>query len=86
MNADFFSQLKFNDQGLIPAVLQDYHTRQVLMMAWMNEASLKMTLDTKKATFYSRSRKQLWVKGETSGNVQHVVSVDYDCDGDTLLL
>ena len=86
MNTDFLSKLQFNDQGLIPAVLQDYHTRQVLMMAWMNEASLKMTLDTKKATFYSRSRKQLWVKGETSGNVQHVVSVDYDCDGDTLLL
>ena len=86
MNTDFISEIQFNEQGLVPAVLQDYHTRAVLMMAWMNEEALKLTLETKKATFYSRSRKQLWVKGETSGHYQHVVAMDYDCDGDTLLL
>ncbi|HAZ05488.1 MAG TPA: phosphoribosyl-AMP cyclohydrolase, partial [Acetobacterium sp.] len=78
--------IKYNEAGLVPAIVQDYETRQVLMMAWMNEEALKMTLDTKKATFYSRSRQALWVKGETSGNTQTVVKVDYDCDGDTLLL
>ena len=78
--------IKYNEAGLVPAIVQDYTTRQVLMMAWMNEAALKQSLDTKKATFYSRSRQQLWVKGETSGNTQTVVSIDYDCDGDTLLL
>ncbi len=77
---------KFNDQGLIPAILQDYHSREVLMMAWMNEESLKITLETGKATFFSRSRQALWTKGETSGNYQEVVSLDYDCDEDTLLL
>ena len=86
MNTDFISEIQFNEQGLVPAVLQDYHTREVLMMAWMNEEALKLTLETKKATFYSRSRKQLWVKGETSRHYQHVVAMDYDCDGDTLLL
>ncbi|MDD3306552.1 MAG: bifunctional phosphoribosyl-AMP cyclohydrolase/phosphoribosyl-ATP diphosphatase HisIE [Acetobacterium sp.] len=78
--------IKYNEAGLVPAIVQDYETRQVLMMAWMNEEALKLTLDTKKATFYSRSRQTLWVKGETSGNTQTVVKVDYDCDGDTLLL
>jgi len=78
--------IKYNEAGLVPAIVQDYETRQVLMMAWMNEEALKLTLDTKKATFYSRSRQMLWVKGETSGNTQTVVKVDYDCDGDTLLL
>lgn len=78
--------IKYNEAGLVPAIVQDYTTRQVLMMAWMNEEALKQSLDTKKATFYSRSRQQLWVKGETSGNTQTIVSIDYDCDGDTLLL
>lgn len=78
--------IKYNAAGLVPAIVQDYTTRQVLMMAWMNEEALKQSLDTKKATFYSRSRQQLWVKGETSGNTQTIVSIDYDCDGDTLLL
>ena len=78
--------IKYNEAGLVPAIVQDYETRQVLMMAWMNEEALKLTLDTKKATFYSRSRQALWVKGETSGNTQAVVKVNYDCDGDTLLL
>ncbi|MBC3795564.1 bifunctional phosphoribosyl-AMP cyclohydrolase/phosphoribosyl-ATP diphosphatase HisIE [Acetobacterium tundrae] len=78
--------IKYNDAGLVPAIVQDYNTRQVLMMAWMNEDSLKQSVETKKATFYSRSRQQLWVKGETSGNTQTIISIDYDCDGDTLLL
>ena len=80
------STIKYNDAGLVPAIVQDYNTRQVLMMAWMNEATLKQSIETKKATFYSRSRQQLWVKGETSGNFQTIISIDYDCDGDTLLL
>ncbi|MGV8905069.1 MAG: bifunctional phosphoribosyl-AMP cyclohydrolase/phosphoribosyl-ATP diphosphatase HisIE [Acetobacterium sp.] len=80
------TNIKFNEAGLVPAIVQDYKTRQVLMMAWMNEEALKLTLDTKKATFYSRSRQSLWIKGESSGNTQAVVSVDYDCDGDTLLV
>ena len=80
------STIKYNDAGLVPAIVQDYSTRQVLMMAWMNEDALKQSIATKKATFYSRSRQQLWVKGETSGNFQTIISIDYDCDGDTLLL
>lgn len=79
-------QIKYNDQGLVPAVLQDYHTRQVLMMAWMNAESIALTLETGKATFFSRSRQSLWTKGETSGHFQHVVTFFYDCDADTLLL
>jgi phosphoribosyl-ATP pyrophosphohydrolase/phosphoribosyl-AMP cyclohydrolase len=80
------STLKYNEAGLIPAIIQNYQTRQVLMMAWMNEESLKLSLETKKATFYSRSRQKLWVKGETSGNTQTIVSINYDCDEDTLLV
>lgn len=78
--------IKYDEAGLVPAIVQDYETRQVLMMAWMNEEALKMTIETKKATFYSRSRQSLWIKGETSGNTQAVVKINYDCDGDTLLL
>lgn len=78
--------IKYNEAGLVPAIVQDYETRQVLMMAWMNEEALKLTIETKKATFYSRSRQALWIKGETSGNTQAVVKINYDCDGDTLLL
>ena len=80
------SNIKYNEAGLVPAIVQDYATRQVLMMAWMNEEALKLTIETKKATFYSRSRQSLWIKGETSGNFQTVVTLDYDCDGDTLLV
>jgi len=80
------SNIKYNEAGLVPAIVQDYATRQVLMMAWMNEEALKLTIETKKATFYSRSRQSLWIKGETSGNTQTVVTLDYDCDGDTLLV
>lgn len=78
--------IKFDDKGLVPAVVQDSTSGKVLMVAYMNEESLKMTLETKKATFYSRSRNRLWVKGETSGNYMNVVSVDVDCDEDCLLV
>lgn len=72
--------------GLIPAVVQDAKDGTVLMVAWMNEEALEKTLETKKATFWSRSRNALWIKGETSGNFQIVQSMYKDCDGDTLLV
>lgn len=78
--------LKWNDQGLIPAVVQDASTGDVLMMAWMNEPSLRKTLETGQTYFWSRSRKELWHKGDTSGNIQRVLSICVDCDGDTLLV
>ena len=80
------SAIKFNDQGLVPAIAQDAATGEVLMLAWMNEESLRLTLETGFATYFSRSRQQLWKKGETSGHTQRVLGVKYDCDGDTLLL
>ncbi|MEM8860764.1 MAG: phosphoribosyl-AMP cyclohydrolase [Chloroflexota bacterium] len=81
-----FTQLKFDDRGLIPAIVQDRNTGDVLMMAWMNAESLQMTLDIKEAVFWSRSRQEIWHKGATSGNIQKVHEVLYDCDGDTILV
>ena len=78
--------IHYNDQGLIPAVVQDMDSKRVLMVAWMNEESLMITLREKRTCFWSRSRKCLWRKGETSGHVQHVVSIETDCDEDTLLI
>ena len=78
--------LTYNSEGLIPAVAQDADTHEVLMMAWMDEEALRRTLATGKATYWSRSRREYWVKGETSGHHQAVVSVAADCDGDTLLV
>lgn len=83
---ELLNNLKFDEQGLIPAVVQDNVTKKVLMVAYMNSESLEITLKEKKATFYSRSRQSLWTKGETSGNFMNVVSVDIDCDGDCLLI
>ena len=83
---ELMNNLKFDDNGLIPAVVQDNVTKKVLMVAYMNRESLEITLKDKKATFFSRSRQQLWKKGETSGNYMNVVSVDIDCDGDCLLV
>lgn len=77
--------VKYNNQGLVPVITQDYDSGEVLMMAWMNDESLRLTLKTKKMTYYSRSRQSLWLKGETSGHFQAVVSLSVDCDGDTLL-
>lgn len=78
--------LRFNDRGLIPAIVQDAETKEVLMMAYMNRESLIETIKTRKATYWSRSREKLWVKGETSGHFQFVEKIYYDCDADTLLL
>ena len=72
--------------GLLPTVVQDSITKEVLMVAWMNEESFHKTLETKETGFWSRSRQELWYKGGTSGNVQHVVDMKLDCDGDTLLV
>jgi len=83
MNID---ELKFDDRGLIPAVVQDVKSREVLMVAYMNKESLGITLRDKKACYYSRSRQKLWLKGETSGHFQHIKSIKYDCDADTILL
>jgi len=81
-----FSRLKWDANGLIPAIVQDAANGDVLMMAWMNEAALRKTLETGQTHFYSRSRDQEWHKGGTSGHVQHVVSVWIDCDADVILI
>lgn len=78
--------LKFDEKGLIPAIVQDYQDNTVLMLAYMNKESLEKTLEEGKACYFSRSRNQLWLKGETSGHFQIVKEISYDCDGDTLLL
>ncbi|MBP3087918.1 phosphoribosyl-AMP cyclohydrolase [Corynebacterium sp. sy017] len=78
-------RVKFNDQGLVPAVVQS-ETQEVLMLAWMDAHALAYTLATRKGTYYSRSRQQYWIKGATSGNVQYVRQVRLDCDGDTVLM
>jgi len=82
----FFDQLKFNADGLIPAIIQEKSTGRVLMMAWMNRASLESTMATGKTHFWSRSRQKYWMKGESSGHLQTVKDISFDCDGDTLLL
>ena len=82
----FYEKLKFDEQGLIPAIIQEHKTGRVLMMAWMNRASLEKTLATGKTHFWSRSRRKFWMKGETSGHTQSVKNVAFDCDGDTLLI
>jgi phosphoribosyl-ATP pyrophosphohydrolase/phosphoribosyl-AMP cyclohydrolase len=79
-------KLKFNEQGLIPAIAQDEATGKVLMVAYMNQESIDLTLEKKIAHYYSRSRQKLWLKGETSGNIQKVKSFILDCDNDTILL
>jgi phosphoribosyl-AMP cyclohydrolase len=85
VNTDWVETLKYDANGLIPAIIQDHKDGQVLMVAWMNRDSLLDTLKTGKTHFWSRSRKKYWMKGEESGNVQKVQSVFYDCDSDVLL-
>ena len=82
----FSDALKWNDEGLIPAIVQDAENGEVLMMAWMDELALKDTLATGQTHFFSRSRRSHWHKGATSGHVQHVESISIDCDGDVLLI
>lgn len=86
MNQEFLKELRFNTDGLIPAIIQEKSTGQVLMMAWMNRDSLIKTIETKQTYFWSRSRKKFWMKGETSGHTQQVETIALDCDGDTLLI
>lgn len=79
-------ELKFDANGLIPAIVQDHYTKEVLTLAYMNKESLAITIDERRTCFWSRSRQELWRKGETSGAVQHVVSITADCDADALVV
>ena len=81
-----YDNLKFNADGLIPAIIQDAANGRGLMMAWMNRASLETTVATGKTHFWSRSRQKFWMKGESSGHIQEVKDIAFDCDGDTLLI
>jgi len=76
----------FNNEGLIPAIIQDKETNKVLMLGYMNKASLKQTIETRNVTFFSRKKERLWIKGETSGNFLKLVSISHDCDNDALLI
>ena len=80
------ADVRFDDRGLVPAIIQDAVTGDVLMLAYMNEESLRLTLAEGRVVFWSRSRQELWRKGDTSGNTQHVESLAIDCDGDALLV
>lgn len=79
-------KIEFDEKGLVPAIAQDIKTKEVLMLAYMNKESIERTLEEKVAVYYSRSREELWKKGETSGNIQKLKGMSYDCDGDTILL
>jgi phosphoribosyl-AMP cyclohydrolase / phosphoribosyl-ATP pyrophosphohydrolase len=85
-NNDWISEVKYDEKGLVPAIVQDAETKEVLTLAYMNETSLARTLETGETWFYSRSRQELWHKGETSGNTQTVKSIVWDCDKDALLV
>ena len=84
MNA--LAQVKFDDQGLIPAISQDYKTGEILMFAWMNKEALTLTIEKQQAVYYSRSRRKLWFKGEESGHTQVIKEIYSDCDQDVILL
>lgn len=86
LDEDQIAEISFNDEGLVPAVVQDRSTGQVLTLAWMDETALRRTLQSGRSWFWSRSRQEYWCKGETSGDRQWVRSAYYDCDGDALLL
>ena len=79
------NELAFNEQGLIPVITQDANSNEILMFAWMNLDALKQTIATKRVTYWSRSRQQLWVKGDTSGHTQELINMSFDCDGDVIL-
>lgn len=80
------ADLKYDDAGLVCAVAQQFDTKEVLMVAWMDREAVRRTVETRRATYWSRSRQQYWVKGDTSGHTQRVVEVRHDCDGDALLV
>jgi phosphoribosyl-AMP cyclohydrolase len=84
--ADVLDQLRFNEQGLIPAVAQDYDSGDVLMMAWMDKKAIQRSLSEGYAVYFSRSRQEYWRKGDTSGHLQQLIGMAFDCDGDTVLL
>ena len=86
LSSTVIDAIKWNEQGLIPAIVQDAHSLQVLMMAFMNAESLRQTIERGETVFWSRRRQMLWHKGETSGNTQAVVDIRMDCDADTLLI
>ncbi|MDH5721800.1 MAG: phosphoribosyl-AMP cyclohydrolase [Alphaproteobacteria bacterium] len=86
MSEKIINELKFGADGLIPAIAQQHDTGEVLMLAWMNAESIKETLETGRVYYWSRSRKSLWRKGETSGHVQNLVEMRFDCDADSVLL
>ena len=83
---DFFATIRWTPDGLVPAIVQDAETHEVLMMAWMDRDAIRRTLATGQTHFYSRSRRKIWHKGETSGHLQHVESLWVDCDADVLLI
>ena len=84
--SEVLDRVNWNDQGLVPAIAQDAHSARVLMVAWMNRESLQRTIDEQRAVYWSRSRRQLWPKGEQSGHVQRVLEIRLDCDADVILL
>jgi phosphoribosyl-AMP cyclohydrolase/phosphoribosyl-ATP pyrophosphohydrolase/phosphoribosyl-AMP cyclohydrolase len=86
VDSDAFANVAYNADGLVAAIVQEQGTGQVLMLAWMNDATLRETLETGRAVFWSRSRQERWAKGDTSGDRQWVREAYYDCDGDTVLL
>ncbi len=83
---DWLEQVKWNDDGLLPAIAQDHESGEVLMLAWMNREALQLTREQGQAVYWSRSRQQLWVKGETSGHRQQIHEIRLDCDADVILL
>lgn len=85
-NVDWLEQVKWTDDGLVPAIAQEAHTGQVLMMAWMNREALQLTIEEQRAIYYSRSRKKIWRKGEESGHVQVLKDLRLDCDNDVVLM
>ncbi|MDM8566695.1 phosphoribosyl-AMP cyclohydrolase [Candidatus Halobeggiatoa sp. HSG11] len=86
MQTDWLDKIAWNEQGLVPAIAQDVETGKVLMLAWMNREALQLTRQKKRAVYWSRSRSKLWLKGEESGQIQHVKDIRLDCDNDVILL
>jgi len=86
MDRNLLTEIQWNEEGLIPTIIQCYKTKRVLMLAWMNAESLGLSIKEKRTVFWSRSRKELWYKGETSGSIQLVKDLLLDCDGDCLLI